>query len=430
MRARNSRGVGAVEDPVIADQRDGHDVARDDLAVADHRARLHLAHREDRGLRRVDDGAELGDAEHAEVRDRERPARELGRGDGVGPHALGQGARVARDLAQRLLVGVEHRRHDERVVGGDGDADVDARVELEAAVLVGAVGARVLAQRQRRRLDDHVVVGRHRAAQRLGRGLELLAQGDGALHVDVGGDGELGDGRLGLRHPPRDDLLGARELLDADVALGGAGLGDARGRRRGARGRCGLRARPRRRGRRGGRGLAAGAGAACAAPGAAPDAAASTSAFTIRPPGPVPCRRGEVDALLARDAPRDRRCLRRARRCPPAKARPPAARRRGLRRRRGRLGRGGRRGRGRRLARRAVARRLGLLGRLGLRAVAGRRLAAGADARDDLADGQRVALLGDDRQRARRCRPRRSSWPCRSRSRRARRRGRPRPPRP
>ena len=118
-------------------------------------------------------GAELGDAEHAEVRDGEGAARELGRGDGVGPHALGQRARVARDLAQRLLVGVEHGRHDERVVGRDGDADVDARVELEAAVLVGAVGARELAQRQRGRLDDHVVVGGDGAAQRLGRRLEL-----------------------------------------------------------------------------------------------------------------------------------------------------------------------------------------------------------------------------------------------------------------
>ena len=50
---------------------------------------------------------------------------------GAGAHALGQRARLARDLAQRLLVGVEHGRHHERVVGGDGDADVDPRVQLE-----------------------------------------------------------------------------------------------------------------------------------------------------------------------------------------------------------------------------------------------------------------------------------------------------------
>ena len=73
----------------------------------------------------------------------------------------------------------------------------------------------------------------------------------------------------------------------------------------------------------------------------------------------------------------------------------------GLRRRRGRLGAWRPRGAaGGASLGRAVARRLGLLRRLGRRAVAGRRLAAGADARDDLADGQRVALLGDDRQRA------------------------------
>ena len=234
--------------------------------------------------------------------------------------------------------------------GGDGDADVDARVELEAAVLVGAVGARVLAQRERRRLDDHVVVGRHRAAHGLGRGLELLAQLDRALHVDVGGDRELGHRGLGLRHPPRDDLLGARELLDADVALGGAGLGDARRAAAAPRRPERPAARPRApRGAAGGRGR----GAARGLRRGAPDAAASTSAFTIRPPGPAALQRGEVDALLARDAPRDGRGLGAAavalRRAAPVAA---PRRGRGLRRRRGRLGRGGRSGAGRRLARR------------------------------------------------------------------------------
>ncbi len=56
--------------------------------------------------------------------------------------------------------------------GGDGDADVDPRVELEAPVLVGAVGPRELAQRQRAGLDDHVVERGHDLAlggQRLDR---------------------------------------------------------------------------------------------------------------------------------------------------------------------------------------------------------------------------------------------------------------------
>ena len=79
------------------------------------------------------------------------PRGELGRGDLARADALGQRARLARDLAERLAVGVEDRRHDERVLAGDGDADVDARVELELAVAVGAVGARELASARARR---------------------------------------------------------------------------------------------------------------------------------------------------------------------------------------------------------------------------------------------------------------------------------------
>ena len=61
-------------------------------------------------------------------------------------------ARVARRSAPSdLRVGVEDRRHDQRVLGGHGHADVDALVELQLAVAVGAVDARVLAQRQSRR---------------------------------------------------------------------------------------------------------------------------------------------------------------------------------------------------------------------------------------------------------------------------------------
>ena len=201
------------------------------------------------------------------------------------------------------------------------------------------------------------------------------------------------------------------------AAAAGAACGSAAGASAGAAGACAGAGAARRRG-----GLRGGAGRR------PPRRRPSRSAR----PGPVPCR-----------PERSMPCSRAMRRATgEAFARPPlplvalargsggGLRGLGLRRRRGRLGGGGRRGRGRRLARAAVARRLGLLRRLGRRAVAGRRLAAGADARDDLADGQRVALLGDDRQRAGACRPRRSSWPCRSRSPRARRRGRPRRPRP
>ena len=176
------------------------------------------------------------------------------------------------DLAERLAVGVEHGRDDERVLAGHRDADVHARVELELAVAVGAVRAREVDQRERAGLDHEVVERRHRLALGGGR-LELLAQVDGLLHVDVDVEHEVRRGGLRLRHPPRDRLLEAREVLRRRLAL--AGLRVAGHDRR--RGLALLLLRL---------GLGPAAGASAFAP--SPLAAASTSALTIRPPGPVP----------------------------------------------------------------------------------------------------------------------------------------------
>ena len=63
----------------------------------------------------------------------------------------GERPRLGRDLAQALAVGVEDGRHDQRVLRGDRDADVDPRIQLDLPVAVGAVGARELAQSRARR---------------------------------------------------------------------------------------------------------------------------------------------------------------------------------------------------------------------------------------------------------------------------------------
>src|SRR4051812_45453272 len=56
------RAVRAVEDAVVADERRGHHVARDDpAAVFDHGLLLEGAHGEQRSLRRVDHGGEAID---------------------------------------------------------------------------------------------------------------------------------------------------------------------------------------------------------------------------------------------------------------------------------------------------------------------------------------------------------------------------------
>ena len=54
-----------------------------------------------------------------------------------------------------------------------------------------------------------------------GGGLELLAQLDGLLHVDLDGEDEVGRGRLRLGHPPRDGLLQPREVLLGGLAAAG-----------------------------------------------------------------------------------------------------------------------------------------------------------------------------------------------------------------
>src|SRR5829696_778564 len=65
---------GAVDDAVVAAHRHAHALADDGGAVLDDRPVLRGADGEDGRLRRVDDGRELVDAEHAKVRDRERGA--------------------------------------------------------------------------------------------------------------------------------------------------------------------------------------------------------------------------------------------------------------------------------------------------------------------------------------------------------------------
>ena len=140
------------------------------------------------------------------------PLESSGGADLAVAHALRQRSRVARDLAERLDVGIEDRRHDEGVLGGHGDADVDARVQLELAVAVAAVRPRELLQRQRGGLDHEVV--ERRGGVVAGSRLELLAERDGLLHVDLEREHEVRRGRLGLGHPARDRLLQPREVLD------------------------------------------------------------------------------------------------------------------------------------------------------------------------------------------------------------------------
>ena len=160
---------------------------------------------------------------------------------------------------ERLPVGVEHDRHEQRVVRSDGDADVDAGVALDLAVDVRRVEARKRLQRSGGRLHDEVVDRRSLVAF-LARS---APQRRDQRHVDVGRDGEGRDRRRRLDHPARDRRLRRRQLERARIALSsgrglvhfcarlGRGLLDVLARDPAARGRCpqclGARGRARRR---------------------------------------------------------------------------------------------------------------------------------------------------------------------------------------
>src|SRR5262249_9351176 len=109
--------LGAVDDPVVARERNLQERSRDELVAVHDRAPRDLPDREDRGLRRVDDRVEAAYSEHAEVRDGEGSVREVVRGQ----RAVTRGGReptgLGGDLEHGLAVGVADGRDDERVVG-------------------------------------------------------------------------------------------------------------------------------------------------------------------------------------------------------------------------------------------------------------------------------------------------------------------------
>ena len=144
------------------------------------------------------------------------------------PRFLDQRAGVDGDLEDRLAVGVEDRRHEQRVVRGDGDADVHAAEADHPAVLEAAVHGRVLAQRQPGGVDEEVVHGRERRAT---LPAQLVAERGHALHVDRDLERELRDLGPRPRHPLDDRALGRRQVDDGLLTASARSGGGRRGRR-------------------------------------------------------------------------------------------------------------------------------------------------------------------------------------------------------
>src|SRR4051794_34573571 len=128
--AQETGPVGARGGAVVDGEADQHPLPRDDLAVDHGGARLDRTDGEDPGLRRVDDGPEARDAEHAQVGDGEGAAGDLVLLELAVAGAAGEVAGVAGQLAQALPIGVTDDRHDQSVVERDREADVGVRVAL------------------------------------------------------------------------------------------------------------------------------------------------------------------------------------------------------------------------------------------------------------------------------------------------------------
>ena len=74
-----ARGLLAVDEAMVERQRERHDLPQRDLPLELPRQAPHLAHGDDRRLPRVEDRRAGVDPEDADVRDRDRPAGEVGR---------------------------------------------------------------------------------------------------------------------------------------------------------------------------------------------------------------------------------------------------------------------------------------------------------------------------------------------------------------
>ncbi len=238
------------------------------VAVDDDGRVLHGADGEDRDLRRVEHGDELLDAEHAEVRDRERAALHVGQGQLAVAGAADEVRAGAGDLLHAPPVGVTDDRDDEPVRRRDRHADVRGRVRWTSSPAKVAFSARCCISATptslvRRSLTVGLTSPSARRATSCSRRWSVSDMSIDTLELEH-------RGRPGIGEPACDRLAGRAELDDLDLAA----------RRERSRGSC----------------------AAGGWPSPAP--ACSTSSARIRPSGPVP-------AIALSSSPRSR-AMRRA----------------------------------------------------------------------------------------------------------------------
>ena len=188
---------------MIARQCDAHLADEFDAAIfrLDRRA-PRGADGEDGRVRRIDDGREFAHAVHAEIGDGARAALIFVRPEFLPAGARGEIAHFRGNFGERFGFRVAHDRRDQPAVERDRHADVGMGKAQEPVAREHRIGRRHALQRRRPGLDDEVVereLEGRLAVLAFGRGgIGLLAHGDQAVGVDVGGQIEMRNGLLRL----------------------------------------------------------------------------------------------------------------------------------------------------------------------------------------------------------------------------------------
>ncbi len=201
------------------------------LAGDHHRGLGDLAHGQDGGLRRVDDGHEVIQVEHPQGGHGEGAAVVVLVRQAALPGLLDELCGLLRDAGEADDVGVPDHGDDQPAGDGDGGADVDIiMVDDVIAIHAGVDDGEVL-QGLGAGPDDDVVVGDLDA-----QGLVLVPQGHGGGHVHHHPVVGLGVGGLAGQHIPGDGLAHPAHGLGAGAP--GQLAGDGLHRRRCGRGLC------------------------------------------------------------------------------------------------------------------------------------------------------------------------------------------------
>src|SRR5262245_60424805 len=216
----------AVDHAVIAGERHREHAREGDAAVfLFDRLPPRRADREDRRLRRIDDGGKFAHAVPAEIGDGGGTALVLVRCELSHTRPRRQLLHLVRDCRQRFYLRPADHRRDQAAFERHRDGDV-ATLETQDAILRPyRIGGRHALQRGRPRLDDEVVEGELEgglAVAVLGCGrIRVFAQRDEPPDLDVRGQVEMRDGLLRLHQPGGDGRAHAveRHLLERHVAV-------------------------------------------------------------------------------------------------------------------------------------------------------------------------------------------------------------------